>query len=197
MTTSEVTESRLPIDPSKNTTELAVSLTEFELNNGIISADNGTEELSSADRFKQRLERFGKIAPEAKKISRALRFGTSHEAIDGTAKKRRLERFGAIPHSAEDEQQKKRQRVDRFHVNNSSSRVDEEIMKKRIDRFGVVTPSTTSPKKTNADDKSAILSDAVKKRVERFGDVSQTAMASTLIEQKAKRAGRFKPTTNS
>ena len=29
-------------------------------------------------RFQHRLERFGKIAPEAKKISRALRFGTTH-----------------------------------------------------------------------------------------------------------------------
>ena len=70
-------------------------------------------------RFQQRLQRFGTVAPEAKKISRALRFGTVHvrhsdrisihsrysfnlfkEAIDGTAKKRRLERFGVIPHSA-------------------------------------------------------------------------------------------------
>ncbi len=70
-------------------------------------------------RFQQRLERFGKIAPEAKKISRALRFGTSHvsdeycrqinkkehdsfflqEALDDAAKKRRSERFGAVADS--------------------------------------------------------------------------------------------------
>ncbi len=71
-----------------------------------------------SQRFQQRLERFGKIAPEAKKISRALRFGTTHvndeycrqinehysfllqEAVDDVAKKRRLDRFGVATDSA-------------------------------------------------------------------------------------------------
>lgn len=67
-----------------------------ETHTDVIDGENGTEELSAADvsirfdifrrffidlilqRFQQRLDRFGKIAPEAKKISRALRFGTAH-----------------------------------------------------------------------------------------------------------------------
>ena len=38
-------------------------------------------------RFQQRLDRFGKIAPEAKKISRALRFGTQHVIVQYYRKK--------------------------------------------------------------------------------------------------------------
>lgn len=82
------------------------------------------------------------------------------DTVDGAAKKRRFERFGAVPHSEvrnqnhsfiriiyycvikEDEQQKKRTRADRFHVVNATPSIDEETKKKRIDRFGVVTPST-------------------------------------------------------
>ncbi|CAF2985662.1 unnamed protein product [Rotaria sp. Silwood2] len=194
MATNKITEAKLPVEKTK---ELAETLTEFELSNGVISADNQNEEVSAVDKFKQRLDRFGKIAPEAKKISRALRFGTSHEAIEGTAKKRRLERFGAVPHSAEDEQQKKRLRADRFHLVNSTSTTDEETKKKRIGRFGVVTPSTTNNK---AAQKSASttsdLSDAIKKRTERFGDISQVAKTNTLNEQKLKRTERFKPLTS-
>ncbi|CAF4206825.1 unnamed protein product, partial [Rotaria sordida] len=65
---------------------LAEILIEFELINGSISVDNQNEERAAIYKFKQRLDRFGKIAPEAKKISRALCFGTSHEAIDSTLK---------------------------------------------------------------------------------------------------------------
>ncbi|CAF4570801.1 unnamed protein product [Rotaria sp. Silwood1] len=195
MATNKNTEAKLPVEKTK---ELAETLTEFELSNGVISADNQNEEVSAIDKFKHRLERFGKIAPEAKKISRALRFGTSHEAIDGTAKKRRLERFGAVPHSAEDEQQKKRLRADRFHLVNSTSTTDEETKKKRLDRFGVVTPSTTNNNKTAGKSASTtpVLSDAIKKRAERFGDISQAAKAKALNEQKLKRTERFKTIAN-
>ncbi|CAF0956405.1 unnamed protein product [Rotaria sordida] len=195
MATNKITEPKLPVE---NIKEIAETLTEFELNNGVISADNQNEEGAAVDKFKQRLDRFGKIAPEAKKISRALRFGTSHEAIDGTAKKRRLERFGAVPHSAEDEQQKKRLRADRFHLINSTSTIDEETKKKRMDRFGVVTPSTTNNNSTAGKSASTtpVLSDTIKKRAQRFGNISQAAKATTINEQKLKRTERFKPITN-
>ncbi|CAF4349222.1 unnamed protein product, partial [Adineta steineri] len=164
---------------NENTQALAETLTEFELNTGVISADNQNEETSATDKIKQRLERFGKVAPEAKKISRALRFGTTHEAINGTAKKRRLERFGVLPHSPEEVQQKKRQRAERFHVNNPGSTEGEDVKKKRLDRFG----STTSSSST-----IPLLSDAVQKRTQRFGDVSTAAKLNTMNEQKNKRA---------
>ncbi|CAF4173670.1 unnamed protein product [Adineta steineri] len=172
---------------NENTQALAETLTEFELNTGVISADNQNEETSATDKIKQRLERFGKVAPEAKKISRALRFGTTHEAINGTAKKRRLERFGVLPHSPEEVQQKKRQRAERFHVNNPGSTEGEDVKKKRLDRFG----STTSSSST-----IPLLSDAVQKRTQRFGDVSTAAKLNTMNEQKNKRAERFKLNTN-
>ncbi|CAF4397292.1 unnamed protein product, partial [Adineta steineri] len=121
------------------------------------------------------------------KISRALRFGTTHEAINGTAKKRRLERFGVLPHSPEEVQQKKRQRAERFHVNNPGSTEGEDVKKKRLDRFG----STTSSSST-----IPLLSDAVQKRTQRFGDVSTAAKLNTMNEQKNKRAERFKLNTN-
>ncbi|CAF1537432.1 unnamed protein product [Adineta steineri] len=173
---------------NENTQALAETLTEFELNTGVISADNQNEETSATDKIKQRLERFGKVAPEAKKISRALRFGTTHEAINGTAKKRRLERFGVLPHSPEEVQQKKRQRAERFHVNNSGSTEDEDVKKKRLDRFGSTTSSSTTT--------TPLLSDVVQKRTQRFGDVSTAAKLNTMNEQKNKRAERFKLNTN-
>ncbi|CAF1435491.1 unnamed protein product [Adineta steineri] len=174
---------------NENTQALAETLTEFELNTGVISADNQNEETSATDKIKQRLERFGKVAPEAKKISRALRFGTTHEAITGTAKKRRLERFGVLPHSTEEVQQKKRQRAERFHVNNSGSTEDGDVKKKRLDRFGSTTSSSSSTT-------TPLLSDAVQKRTQRFGDVSKAAKLNTMNEQKNKRAERFKLNTN-
>ncbi|UJR33097.1 hypothetical protein I4U23_020554 [Adineta vaga] len=196
--TTEIAGTGLTVDPAENTKELAENLTEFEVDTGDIPAENGTEEVAAADRFQQRLERFGKIAPEAKKISRALRFGTPHEAIDETAKKRRLERFGWCCSSFSNEQNKKRQRGERFHTNSPSPVVDEESKQKRIDRFGVVTPSTSTKQKVNG--KSApstpVLTEEIKKRTERFGDVSQVAKSNTMNEQKAKRAERFKPITS-
>ncbi|CAF0938344.1 unnamed protein product [Adineta ricciae] len=184
----------LTVDHAENTKELAETLTEFEVNSGVISAENEPKELAASDRFQQRLERFGKVAPEAKKISRALRFGTAHEAIDETAKKRRLERFGggtAVVSEGEQEE-KKRKRVERFHTDSSTPAIDDETKQKRIDRFGIVTPSSAKANKSS----TPALTDTIKKRMERFGDVSDVAKANTLNEQKAKRAERFKPITS-
>ncbi|CAF2417753.1 unnamed protein product [Rotaria sp. Silwood2] len=192
MTSSVVADTELTVNPVEQTTELPET--------SIVNADNEDEELLATDRFQQRLERFGTIAPEAKKISRALRFGTSHETIDNETKKRRLERFGTLPDSTENEQEKKRQRAQRFHVNNPTLTIDEETKQKRIDRFGVVTPSSAASTKNKIDRKSSPttqdLSDAIKKRTERFGNISDDAKANTLDDQKAKRAERFKPITS-
>ncbi|CAF3312497.1 unnamed protein product [Rotaria socialis] len=192
MATNKIPEVKSPVEKTK---ELAEALTEFELNHGVISADNQTKEVSAVDKFKHRLERFGKISPEAKQISRALRFGTSHEAIEGTAKKRRLERFGVVPNSEKDTQQKKRQRADRFHLTNTKSTVDEDTKRKRIDRFGLVTSLTTATTGKSPSTTSTVP-DAIKKRAERFGDISQVAKTNTINEQKLKRIERFTPKPN-
>ncbi|CAF1402092.1 unnamed protein product [Adineta steineri] len=172
---------------NENTQALAETLTEFELNTGVISADNQNEETSATDKIKQRLERFGKVAPEAKKNLSCFTFWYN-TSISGTAKKRRLERFGVLPHSPEEVQQKKRQRAERFHVNNSGTTEDEDVKKKRLDRFGSTTSSSTTT--------TPLLSDAVQKRTQRFGDVSKVAKLNTMNEQKNKRAERFKLNTN-
>ncbi|CAF1012971.1 unnamed protein product [Rotaria sp. Silwood1] len=192
MTSSAVVDTELTVDPVEQAKE--------HLETSIVNVDNENEELLGSDRFQQRLERFGTIAPEAKKISRALRFGIPHETIDNETKKRRLERFGTLPDSTENEQEKKRQRAERFNVNSPTVTIDEETKQKRIDRFGVVTPSSAVSTKNKIDRKSLptteVVSDAIKKRTERFGDVSDVAKANTLDEQKAKRAERFKPITS-
>ncbi|CAF0744542.1 unnamed protein product [Adineta steineri] len=200
MAASTLIDAQPTIDPPEDTKELAETLTEFELTSGVISAEDEAEESAVADRIQQRLERFGKIAPEAKKISRALRFGTQHEAIDETAKKRRLERFGVATVSTEAAQEKKRQRGERFHTDTPTSVVDEETKQKRIDRFGVVTPPTSALTKKNTNGKptstTPVLTEEIKKRTERFGDISQVAKTIAVDEQKAKRAERFKPITS-
>ncbi|CAF3689288.1 unnamed protein product [Rotaria socialis] len=165
-----------------------------------VNVDTENGDLATGDRFQQRLERFGTIAPAAKKLSRALRFGTTTEPIDPQTKKRRLERFGVVVDSAENAQDKKRQRAERFNVNSPTVPIDDETKQKRINRFGVVTPltSTSTKKKVNAQSSPAtpVLTDAIKKRAERFGDISAVAKANATDEQKAKRAERFKPITS-
>ncbi|CAF0828874.1 unnamed protein product [Adineta steineri] len=180
MAASTLIDAQPTVDPPEDTKELAETLTEFELTSGVISAEDEAEESAVADRIQQRLERFGKIAPEAKKISRALRFGTQHEAIDETAKKRRLERFGVATVSTEAAQEKKRQRGERFHTDTPTS-------------VSALTKKNTSGKSTAT---TPVLTDEIKKRTERFGDISQVAKTIAVDEQKAKRAERFKPITS-